>query len=68
MKVGLYYLRDKLGEKPRLPRQIRVFATKGQMDITTYHIRDADGREVAMHRDDAVVASLALAVTLKANK
>lgn len=46
-------------------RQVRVFTTKGQLGTPTYHIVDPDGREIAFHRQDAVVAYYALGASLK---
>jgi len=48
--------------------QARVFTTEGQRGIFTYHITDADGRETAFHRSDAVVIMHGLTAALKKTK
>lgn len=64
------YQRAKRGllDSQPVQSQVRVFVTP--TGWPTFHIQDADGREVAMHRTDAVVVMLALktALALKANK
>ena len=57
--------RGLIGKRVLPVRQVRVFTTKGQLGIPTYHIVDPDGREIAFHRQDAVVAYYALGAALK---
>jgi len=63
-QVGLYYFKI-----PKRSSQVKVFTTGGIQRLpATYHIADSDGREVAMSRDDAVVAFYALGTALKTTK
>lgn len=63
-RVGSYY-----SKIPKRSNQVRVFTTGGIHRLpATYHIADSDGRELAMSRDDAVVAFYALGTALKTTK
>lgn len=66
--MSLYekFKRGLLGRNP-LPKLPRVFTTKGRYDITTFHVEDRDGREIALHRSDAVIIMHGLQVALKTN-
>lgn len=58
-----------LGATPAPSRILpQVSTTTGQYGIVTYHITDADGREIALHRTDAVVIKHGLDVALKMTK
>lgn len=56
--------RGLLGKTLPLSRA-RVHTTEGPLGIFTYHIADADGRETAFHRSDAVVVMHGLSTALK---
>ena len=57
-----------LGKRAPTVGLVRVFTTRRWMAQPTYHITDPEGREIAMTRQDAVVACHALRVALKVNK
>ena len=56
-KIGLYYLRDKLGGKSRVT-DVRPIGEN-------IRISDRNGNQVILSRQDAVVAHLALGVALR---
>lgn len=57
-----------LGRKAKPCSRVRVFTKPLRYCGHSYHLIDADGREVAMVRSDAVVAVRALEAQLKATR
>ncbi len=60
--------RGLLGNRNLVTARGRVFTTKGMLGFPTYHALDADGREISMTREVAVVVHQALGVALKSTK
>lgn len=61
------YQRAKRGlvGRPIPSHQVRIHTTEARPGIHTYHVTDASGRKIALHRSDAVVIVHGLLTALK---